>query len=210
VVKSDIQRQSRLVQFQDYLADLRDRWQRSPNRYAEVGMVFVWKLGAFTSAGGGIDEPLKKLRGWTGLVLDLRGNGGGAEDVLAKLAGIFTPGEVIGEAHERKGSRKLKADDRHDVFEGKTVVLIDSDSGSASEVLARWLQIKGRARVLGDRSAGAVMEGIGVTPDDILLPSADDLASARDPVLARAITELGGTLDSTQAGKLFPRSWERD
>ncbi len=57
---------------------------------------------------------------------------------------------------------------------------------------------------------GSTLEGIGVTPDDILLPSADDLASARDPVLARAITELGGTLDSTQAGKLFPRSWERD
>jgi C-terminal processing protease CtpA/Prc len=245
VVKSDVRPESRLVQFQDYLADLRDRWQRSPNRYAEVGPALVWKLGAFTSAGGGIDEALKKLRGRTGLVLDLRGNGGGAEDVLQKLAGVFTPGEVFGEAHERKGSHKLKADQRHDAFEGKTVVLIDSNSGSASEILARWLQIKKRARVLGDRSAGAVMEsefhsltqghealftiyglsvtraslampdgstleGVGVTPDDVVVPSAEEMASGQDPVLARAVVDLGGRLDAASAGKLFPRDWERE
>jgi C-terminal processing protease CtpA/Prc len=245
MVKSDLRPESRLVQFHDYLADLRDRWQRSPNRYAEVGPVLVWKLGGFTSAGGGIDEPLKKLRGRTGLVLDLRGNGGGAEDVLEKLAGVFTPGEVIGEAHERKGSHKLKADARRDAFEGKAVVLIDSNSASASEILARWLQIKKRASVLGDRSAGAVMEsefhgltqghealftiyglsvtraslvmpdgstleGVGVTPDEIVLPTARHLASGEDPVLARALTDFGGSLDPASAGRLFPRNWERE
>ena len=52
-------------------------------------------------------------------------------------------------------------------------------------------------------SDGASLEGVGVTPDELLLPTAEDLAEGRDPVLARAITLLGGTIDAAGAGVLF-------
>ena len=56
-------------------------------------------------------------------------------------------------------------------------------------------------------SDGKSLEKIGVTPDELLLPTADDLASGRDPVLTRAVELSGGKLDAGAAGKMFPFEW---
>jgi carboxyl-terminal processing protease len=56
---------------------------------------------------------------------------------------------------------------------------------------------------------GKSLEGIGVTPDEILLPTADDLASGRDPVMSRAASLCDVNLEATRAGALFPIEWKR-
>jgi carboxyl-terminal processing protease len=56
---------------------------------------------------------------------------------------------------------------------------------------------------------GVSLENTGVTPDQLLLPTGDDLAAGRDPVLARAVEMLGGKLTSEDAGKMFPVEWRR-
>lgn len=54
---------------------------------------------------------------------------------------------------------------------------------------------------------GKSLEHNGVTPDEVVLPSAADLAAGRDTVLAHA-AELGGVkLDPVEAGKMFPFEW---
>jgi C-terminal processing protease CtpA/Prc len=190
-----------------------------------------------------IDRFMKKARGYKNLVLDLRGNGGGLVVAIEMLASWCFDREVtIAVMKTRKKEETERTKGRKDAFAGKIVVLVNSQSASASEVTARLLQIEKRATVIGDRSAGAVMtslffqhalgqelggvgsfafygnsitigdcrmsdggtlEKVGVTPDETVLPSGADLAAGRDPVLARAITILGGTMTADEAGKFY-------
>ena len=52
-------------------------------------------------------------------------------------------------------------------------------------------------------SDGGVLEGVGVRPDEIVIPTGEDLAAKRDPVLSRAAKLAGITLEPEKAGEIF-------
>ncbi|SEA33026.1 carboxyl-terminal processing protease [Porphyromonadaceae bacterium KH3R12] len=108
-----------------------------------------------------------KVKGATSLIMDLRGNGGGILDEAVDVVNLFVPkGEEI---VSTKG--KVKQWDRTYLTRNQPldeiipiVVLIDTGSASASEIVAGGLQDLDRAVIVGNRSFG---KGLVQTPRDL-------------------------------------------
>ena len=87
-----------------------------------------------------------------GLVLDLRGNGGGSLEEVRRMTGFFTGRGPVVQVKNYKGSIDLKSAYNKAIFKQPMVVLIDKSSASASEILAGALQDYNRALVVGTSS----------------------------------------------------------
>jgi C-terminal processing protease CtpA/Prc len=103
-------------------------------------------------------------------------------------------------------------------LEKRAVVLGDRSSGkvmqsrmynqqSGVDVVAFWgVSITNADVIMGD---GKSLEHTGVMPDEVILPTAADMAAKRDPVLARAAELVGLKLEPEKAGALFPLEWRK-
>ena len=128
------------------------------HRYIEAGDAFIWKMPRFNLSDDEVDDLMNKASKHKALILDLRGNPGGLIKTLQRMVGnLFDHDVKIADIKRRKETKPLIAKTRGTGFSGKLVVLIDSRSGSCSELLARVVQLEKRGTVIGDRSAGAVM-----------------------------------------------------
>jgi carboxyl-terminal processing protease len=90
------------------------------------------------------------------LILDLRGNPGGYFDAAVYAADDFLSGEeIISIQEDGKGNQEeFKSDLGGDLSEMEVVVLVDSGSASASEILAGALQINNFAEIVGEETYG--------------------------------------------------------
>lgn len=105
-----------------------------------------------------LDAALEQLDrdGLRGLVLDLRGNGGGVLESAVRIANRFLGSGVIVRT-ERRGelASEQRADPDHARWLGlPLVVLVDRGSASASEVLAGALQDHRAAVIVGEPTYG--------------------------------------------------------
>jgi carboxyl-terminal processing protease len=86
----------------------------------------------------------------SGIVLDLRGNGGGLLDHARDISGLFIETGPIVQTRFGDGDLQVLADEDAGVsYEGSVVVLVDRFSASASEILAGALQDYKRAVIVG-------------------------------------------------------------
>jgi carboxyl-terminal processing protease len=174
---------------------------------------------------------LRQLKDGDGLIVDLRGNGGGISVMASGICGWLCRSEfVLGTMHKRDGMVNLDVYPQSHVFDGPVAILVDGLSASTSEIFAAGLKERHRARLFGEPTAGAalpslfkslptgdlfqfavadvttpsgaLLEGNGVAPDEVVLRSRSDLASGRDPVMdaARAWINSERTRSSTATG----------
>jgi len=105
-----------------------------------------------------VRDELEKLKAENveGVVLDLRNNGGGALDDAVKMAGLFFKTGPVVQIKDQKGNTTVLNDQDADItYDGPLMVMINTFSASASEIVAAALQDYGRAVIMGtDTSFG--------------------------------------------------------
>lgn len=90
-----------------------------------------------------------------GVILDLRGNGGGYVTSAQELAGLWLRDKVV--VTERKGLTVIDElnTGNNSLLEGMpTVVLVNASSASASEIVAGALRDHGAAQLVGEKTFG--------------------------------------------------------
>jgi carboxyl-terminal processing protease len=174
---------------------------------------FVDPVGTMTR----FNEAMESFSDADGVVIDLRGNGGGLGAMVIWMAGWFVEEnfQSLGTIFARDYELKLVVQKRARNYSGPLAILVDGLSGSASELFSGGLKSVGRARIVGSRSAGASgpaqitplpnldrlmhstardvnalgepIEGVGVIPDIEVLPTRAALLNGRDLPLEAAV-----------------------
>ena len=99
-------------------------------------------------------EKLKKEK-VDGLIIDLRGNGGGSLQEANELTGLFIDkGPTVVVRNNRGRSERQEDPNSEQLYGGPMVVMIDRLSASASEIFAGAMQDYGRALIVGSQSYG--------------------------------------------------------
>ncbi len=202
-VKAKVQLNKRTLDLTDtidlnkYEREADDDELMNAHRFSTFGDdLIIWKMPQFNLTRDEVDVQIDKVKSHQALILDLRGNPGGAEETLLRLIGNLCDHDVaVGEMKRRKETKPMTAKTRGEGgFKGKLVVLVDSESASASEVLARAVQLEKRGVVIGDRTSGKVMRsrvyphqmgldtviiyGVNITDADIIMSDGVSLEGA--------------------------------
>lgn len=163
------------------------------------------------------EEAVRGCSGCRGFVVDLRGNPGGIGIMAMGIAGFFTsrPDQRLGTMQMRDVTLNFVINPRPPAFTGPLAILIDGLSASTSEIFAGGLRDLGRARLFGTHSAGAalpsvieklpngdafqyavanytseggaMLEGRGVEPDQVVPYERQGLLAGHDAALDAAI-----------------------
>ena len=117
------------------------------------------QLTTFNQAGAGaearadVEQMLRQ--GARGIILDLRGNGGGLIEEAVNVASIFLPDGTIVSTQGRNSPRQVFTATGHAISSKiPVVVLVDHGTASASEIVTAALQDRHRAVVIGTHTFG--------------------------------------------------------
>lgn len=137
---------------------------------------------------------IAKTRGsspFTGkLVVLLDSNSASCAELFARLMQLEKRAVIIGDLSDGKVMRSRSHD--HDL--------------GAETLVSFYVNVTNADYIMSD---GQSLENVGVKPDELLLPTGEDLAAKRDVVMARAFEVLGVKMAPERAGKMFPILWEK-
>ena len=125
----------------------------------EGGVGYISQNGFSDGVGADFREKVKQLKaqGMKTLVLDLRGNGGGLMNEAAEIVSVLVPkGSLVVSAQGREEGSSYALRTTREPVDTRipVIVLVDSGSASASEIVAGALQDMDRATIMGERTFG--------------------------------------------------------
>ncbi len=112
------------------------------------------RLGGHNCAAD-VKKEIMKLKADTvdGIVLDLRDNGGGSLSDVVDMAGLFVDKGPIVQVKSRTGIPTVLSDREESlIYDGPLVVMVNSGSASASEIMAAAIQDYKRGIIMGSSS----------------------------------------------------------
>ena len=144
------------------LAIVRERIHLPDVEYA--GMIddttgYILQTGFTENVSADVREKFLDLKkqGMKRLVLDLRGNGGGLMSEAVNIVSLFVPkGSLVvsSKGNTQESYREYRTESEPIDSQMPIIVMIDSGSASASEIIAGALQDMDRATIMGKRSYG--------------------------------------------------------
>ncbi|MCL6591287.1 MAG: carboxy terminal-processing peptidase [Firmicutes bacterium] len=129
------------------------------------------------NAASDLRTELEKLKAdkVAGVILDLRNNSGGALEDAVKAAGLFIKSGPVVQVKQGNGRVEVLDDPDSDIaYSGPVVVLVNSFSASAAEIVAAALQDYGRAVIAGSNTFGKGTVQTLIDLDGYLPRSLDD------------------------------------
>jgi carboxyl-terminal processing protease len=197
-----------------YVGDNKDIALFKVNRFTDSSYS-EWTKNWDTNVNNIVNSGVKKV------ILDLRGNPGGYFDAAIYAADDFVDsGKVLAQEQDSAGKiQKFNSTKGGKLVNMEVVVLVNSGSASASEILSGALQQSGRATIIGDKTYGkgtaqsvldlsdgstlhiTILKWLlpdggwlnkdnPITPNIEIANSEDDFVKGIDTQLNRAITEI--------------------
>ncbi|HZW69935.1 MAG TPA: carboxy terminal-processing peptidase, partial [Hanamia sp.] len=102
-----------------------------------------------------------------GIIMDLRGNGGGSLQDVVDMVGLFVKGGPVVQVKGRDGEPSVLSDRAKDVlYSGPLAVMVDELSASASEIFAAAIQDYHRGIIIGSSTygKGTVQRNVSLDP----------------------------------------------
>lgn len=155
-----------------------------------VGYIYLPSFYADFSGEGGrtswkdVKAEVEKLKAENvkGIILDLRNNGGGSLQDVVDMAGLFIKDGPVVQIKSRGEAPYIMKDNNRDVtWDGALVIMVNSFSASASEIMAAAMQDYKRAVILGagpTHGKGTVQRFIGLN-ETLRDRNAPDLGSIK-------------------------------
>ena len=120
----------------------------------KIGYIYISEFTDVTSEQ--FNEQLNTLKkdGMKGLVLDLRGNPGGSVRTSVEVADMLLKEGLVVYTEDKKGERSEYTSDAEHYYDDPLVVLVDSGSASAAEILTGALKDYKAGKVIGTTTFG--------------------------------------------------------
>ncbi|MFT3904034.1 MAG: carboxy terminal-processing peptidase [Niabella sp.] len=140
----------------------------------KIGMIYLPEFYASFDDPNGrrsyldVAKEIKKLKAEnvSGIIMDLRRNGGGSLYDVVQMVGLFVgDGPVVQVKDRINKPQVIQARDEAPLYTGPLAVMVDEFSASASEIFAAAIQDYGRGIIIGSTSTygkGTVQRNIGL------------------------------------------------